>query len=127
MTLLASTVGGIHGWFSWVMVASNALVGGWALAAHRHEVLRRRALWAATAAAQLTVFVQASLGSWLIVYEDRPAPDLHALYGFSGLVAVGVAYSYRHHLRCHLFLLYGCTGLFCMGLGIRAVFLDSFA
>ncbi len=57
--------------------------------------------------------------------EGRDAGDLHALYGFSALVAVGIAYSYRQQLRDRVFLLYGCTGLFLMGLGIRAVILDS--
>jgi hypothetical protein len=122
----ASAVGGVHDWFSWVVIVSNALVGLWALAAHRRQRLRGRLLWASTAVAHATVFVQAGLGSWLIAREGREAPDLHALYGFSALVAVGIAYSYRQQLRDHVFLLYGCTGLFLMGLGIRAVILDSF-
>ena len=121
----ASTVGGVHDWFSWVVIVANAAAGLWAFAAHRRDSLRRRALWAFTALAQATVFVQAGLGSWLMAREGRAAPDLHALYGFSALVAVGIAYSYRHQLRSHLYVLYGCTGLFLMGLGIRAVILDS--
>ncbi len=123
--MTASTVSATHDWFSWVVIFANALAGLWALAAHRRVGLRSVALWVTTAAAQLTVFVQAGLGSWLMAVEDRPAPDLHALYGFTALVAVGVAYSYRQHLRSHLYVLYGCTGLFLMGLGIRAVILDS--
>ena len=123
----ASVVAGVHDWFSWVVILTNALVGLWALAAHRRESLRSLALWATTAAAQTTVFVQAGLGTWLMVREGRDAPELHALYGFSALVAVGIAYSYRQHLRNHLYVLYGCTGLFLMGLGIRAVILDSVA
>ena len=119
------SVGEVHDWFSWVVIFSNAVVGLWALAAHRRERLRTPILWVFTVAAQLTMFVQAGLGSWLIAREDRPAPDLHTLYGFSGLIAVGIAYSYRQHLPGRLFLLYGCTGLFLMGLGIRAVILDS--
>ena len=126
-SVTASVVAGVHDWFSWAVIFSNALAGLWALAAHRRPALRSLALWATTVAAQVTVFVQAGLGSWLMVAEDRPAPDLHALYGFSALVAVGIAYSYRQHLRSHLYLLYGCTGLFLMGLGIRAVILDSVA
>ena len=125
--MTASAAGAVHGWFSWVVILSNALAGLWALAAHRRPSLRSLALWTATAAAQITVFVQAGLGTWLIVREGRDAPDLHALYGFSALVAVGIAYSYRQQLRSHLHLLYGCTGLFLMGLGIRAVILDSVA
>ena len=120
-----STVAGVHDWFSWVVIFFNALAGLWALAAHRRPTLRSRVMWITTVAAQLSVFVQAGLGSWLMVREGREAPDLHALYGFSALVAVGIAYSYRQQLRNHLYLLYGCTGLFLMGLGIRAIILDS--
>lgn len=123
----ASAAGAVHDWFSWVVIVSNAVVGVWALAAQRRPGLRSLALWATTAAAQTTVFVQAGLGTWLMVREGRDAPELHALYGFSALVAVGIAYSYRQHLRDHLYVLYGCTGLFLMGLGIRAVILDSAA
>ena len=125
--MAASIVADVHDWFSWVVILSNALVGLWALAAHRRPSLRSIGLWVTTAAAQTTVFVQAGLGTWLMVREGRDAPDLHALYGFSALVAVGIAYSYRHQLRDHLYVLYGCTGLFLMGLGIRAVILDSVA
>ena len=124
-SLTASVVAGVHDWFSWVVILSNALVGLWALAAHRRSSLRSIGLWVTTAAAQTTVFVQAGLGTWLMVREGRDAPDLHALYGFSALVAVGIAYSYRQQLRDHVCVLYGCTGLFLMGLGIRAVILDS--
>lgn len=120
-----SIAGDVHYWFSWVVISSNALVGLWAFAAHRRRSLRSPALWVTTAAAHFTVFVQAGLGTWLMVREGRDAPDLHALYGFSALVAVGIAYSYRQQLRSHVYLLYGCTGLFLMGLGIRAVILDS--
>ncbi len=115
----------VHDWFSWVVIFSNALAGILALAAHRLPRLQKRWLWLITAAAQTTVFVQAGIGSWLIAREGRAAPDLHALYGFSALIAVGIAYSYRQQLRDRVWLLYGCTGLFLMGLGIRAVILDS--
>lgn len=123
----ASAASEVHDWFSWVVIFSNALVGLWALAAHRHQRLRMVGLWLATAAAQVTVFVQAGLGTWLMVQEGRDVGELHALYGFAALVAVGIAYSYRQQLRSRLYVLYGCTGLFLMGLGIRAVILDSVA
>ncbi len=127
MTAPASAVADVHVWFSWVVIVSNAAAGLWALAAHWHVRLRHGALWVLVALAQLSVFVQAGLGTWLIAREDRQAPDLHALYGFSALVAVGIAYSYRQQLRDHVWLLYGGTGLFLMGLGIRAVILDGVA
>ena len=122
---LASAVGGVHDWFSWVVILSNAAAGLWALGAHRVPRLRSRLLWVFTTAAQLSVFVQAGLGSWLVAREGREPPGLHALYGFSALIAVGMAYSYRQQLRRHVCLLYAGTGLFLMGLGIRAVILDS--
>ena len=123
--VLASAAGDVHDWFSWVVIGSNAAVGLWALAAHWQNAFRGKALWACTIAAQLTIFAQAGLGSWLIAREDRQPPELHALYGFAGIVAVGIAYSYRPHLRGRVHLLYAGTGLFLMGLGLRAVFLDS--
>ena len=122
--MLASAVGDVHNWFSWVVIVANAVVGIWALVAHRHRNWRRHTLWTLTVVAQFSVFVQAGLGSWLIAREGRQAPDLHALYGFSALVAVGVVYSYRQQLHHHRYLLYGWTGLFLMGLGIRAIILD---
>ncbi len=120
-------VSDVHDWFSWVVIIANAVAGFWALAAHWRPRLRHRSLWVLVVLAQLTMFVQAGLGTWLIAREDRQAPDLHALYGFSALIAIGIAYSYRQQLRDHLWLLYGGTGLFLMGLGIRAVLLDSVA
>ena len=120
----ASAAADAHNWFSWVVIGSNAAAGLWALAAHHRRRWRSRALWALTAAAQLSVFAQAGLGSWLIAREGREAPDLHALYGFSALIAVGIAYSYRDSLRSRIHLLYAGTGFFLMGLGIRAVVLD---
>ncbi len=118
---VASTVLDIHGWFSWVVVISTGLAGLWALAAHWQPSARATGLWWFTAAAQATVFVQAGLGSWLIAREDREAPDLHALYGFSLVLAVGIIYSYRPQLRDHVYLLYAGGGLFLMGMGIRAM------
>ena len=63
------------------------------------------------------------LGSWLIAREGREAPGMHALYGFSALVAVGIVFSYRQQLQQHVHLLYGGAGLFLMGMGIRAMIL----
>ena len=125
--VIASAASAVHDWFSWVVIVFNAVAGLWAFAAHRIRHFRSPALWAITVVAQATVFVQAGLGTWLMAREGRDAPELHALYGFSALVAVGIAYSYRQHLRSHLYVLYGCTGLFLMGLGIRAGILDSIA
>jgi hypothetical protein len=110
-----------HDTGAWVLIVANALAGLWALAAHRWTTLRGRALWAAIIAAQLTAFVQAITGTILIAGEDRDAPRLHALYGFSAIVAVGILYSYRTSpfMRGKEHLLYGLGCLFIMGLGLR--------
>jgi hypothetical protein len=106
---------------AWVLIVANALAGLWALAAHRWTTLRGRALWAAIFVAQLTAFAQAITGTILIAGEDREAPRLHALYGFSAVIAVGILYSYRTSpfMRGKEHLLYGLGCLFIMGLGLR--------
>ncbi len=124
-SVLGSVAGQTHNWFSWLVVLANGTVGVWALGVRWRPRWQCRALWPTTAAAQLTVFVQAGLGTWLIAREDRQAPDLHAVYGFSALVVVAIAYGYRHQLRHRLHLLYAGTGLFLMGLGIRAMIVDT--
>ena len=55
--------------------------------------------------------------------EDLEPARLHALYGFSAVVAVGILYSYRTSpfMRGKEYLLYGLGCLFIMGLGLREV------
>ena len=115
----------VHGWWAWVMVVSNALVGCWALAAHRDERFRSRWLWWSTAVAELTVFVQVVLG--VIVIQGRTEEDFgfHVLYGFSAAFAVAIIYSYRNQLAEKVYLLYGLGGLFIAGLGLRAMSIVS--
>jgi hypothetical protein len=113
-----------HEAWAWVVVISNAVAGAWALAAHRFEQLRVKALWWYTAAAQLTVFVQVILGAIYVNRSEIPMPRFHAFYGFVAIVAVGIIYSYKNQLRHRLYLLYGLGGLFVMGLAIRAMILD---
>lgn len=107
------------------MVVSNAVVGCWALAAHRDERFRSRWLWWSTAVAELTVFVQVVLG--VIVIQGRTEEDFgfHVLYGFSAAFAVAIIYSYRNQLAEKVYLLYGLGGLFIAGLGLRAMSIVS--
>jgi hypothetical protein len=106
---------------AWGLIVANAGAGVWALAAHRWSSLRGRPLWAAIIVAQLTTFVQAISGTILITRDDLEAPRLHALYGFSAVIAVGILYSYRTSpfMRGKEYLLYGLGSLFIMGLGLR--------
>ena len=117
----------VHTTLGWILIVSNAAVGIWALAAQYVEPLRVKALWWATGAAQLTVFAVAIVGALLANEEGRMLDDFHALYGFTTIVAVGILYSYRSSpfIRDKQYLLYGFGGLFIMGLGIRALFLDG--
>ncbi len=104
-----------------MVIAANAVVGAWALAAHRYEQARTPWLWRATLVAELTIFVQAGLGAALVAVDDHEVSDFHALYGFGSIAAVGILYSYRQQLAEHRHLLYGLGGLFLMGMAIRAM------
>ncbi len=104
-----------------MVVISNGLAGLWALGAHWLTALRTRVLWWYTLVAELTVFVQVVLGVVLVNRYQFEFPQFHAFYGFLGIIAVAIIYSYRHQMRHRLYLLYGLGGLFVMGLGIRAM------
>lgn len=110
-----------HDQFSWFVVISNAVVGVWALAAHRYEQARVSALWWATAVAQVAIFVQVAAGVALLSTEDIELDQFHTFYGFVALATVGIIYSYRAQLRPYLYLLYGFGGLFLMGLALRSM------
>jgi hypothetical protein len=113
----------LHVALAWFVVVANAAVGLWALGAHAAEGLRSRWLWWATAVAQLSIFVQVTLGVIAMSRTGIEAPEFHMFYGFVALATVGIIYSYRQQLDAHRYLLYGFGGLFLMGLGIRAMVL----
>jgi len=119
--LIASALLDFHESWAWVVIISNALAGLWALGANWLPALRTRALWWFTVLAELSVFVQVSLGVGLVAGQKIEAPQFHMFYGFVAIIAVGILYSYRFQMRHRLYLLYGLGGLFIMGLGIRAV------
>ena len=107
--------------WAWVVIVSNALVGGWALAAHRWERFRTPWLWRSTAAAEIAIFVQVILGVSLIQGRDTKAYQFHMFYGFIAAFTVAILYAYRAQLKPWWYLLYGFGGLFLMGLGLRAL------
>jgi hypothetical protein len=119
--IAALVVGRWHEILAWVLVGTNAAAGAWALAAHQWPRWRGRALWVALIIAQLTTFAQAISGSILIARYDIEPARLHALYGFSAVIAVGILYSYRTSswMKGKEYLLYGLGSLFIMGLGLR--------
>lgn len=106
---------------AWMLVGANAAAGFWALAAHRWTALRGRLLWGTIIVAQLTAFAQAISGTILMTRDDLEPGRLHALYGFSAVIAVGILYSYRTSpfMRGKEHVLYGLGCLFIMGLGLR--------
>lgn len=115
----------VHEILGWLIVASNGVVGLWALVAHWQPVMRARALWVATAAAQVLIFLQVILG---VVYQSTSgieAPGIHQFYGFITLLTVALIYSYRQQIERWRYLLYGFGGLFIMGLALRTVFLPG--
>ena len=107
----------------WVQVGVNAAAGAWALAAHRWPAVRNRALWVVTVVAQLVVTANVVMASVLLARYDWKFPELHMLYEFSGLVAIGIVYSYAQQMKPRRFLIYGGGGLFLMGLALRSLFM----
>ena len=65
------------------------------------------------------------VGALLSNREGVELDDMHALYGFSAIVAVGIMYSYRTSpfMKGKELVLYGFGSLFVMGLGLRNLFL----
>jgi hypothetical protein len=106
-----------------VQIVVCALVGVWALAGHRWHVVRCRALWVATALAYAVVVGNLVVASLLVARYEWEFPDLHMLYEFSGVVAIGIIYSYAQQLPSRRYLIYGFGGLFLMGLAIRNIYI----
>lgn len=115
------TLARVHIAWAWVVIVTNGVVGAWALAAHRWEALRHRALWWCTGAAEVAIFVQVVLGVAALRGRDTAPYKFHMFYGFIAAFTVAIVYSYRAQLKAHLYLLYGFGGLFLMGLGLRAL------
>lgn len=105
----------------WLLIGLNATAGAWCLVGYQYELGRGRMLWAFIALAQLTVFSQAVIGAMLANRDGVVLDDMHALYGFSAIIAVAIMYSYRTSpfLKGKELLLYGAGSLFVMGLGLR--------
>ncbi len=115
----------LHEINAWLLIGLNALMGVWCLLAYQVIALRGRVLWAGVIVAQATVFVQAIAGALLANRDGVELNDMHALYGFSAIVAVGILYSYRTSpfMKGKELVLYGLGSLFVMGLGIRNLYL----
>jgi hypothetical protein len=107
-----------------VQVALCAGAGAWALAAHRWEQARRGALWWLIVLAYAVVSVNVVAASVLLARFDWDFPELHMLYEFSNLVAIGIVVSYAKQLRNRQYLIYGFGSLFVMGLALRALFMS---
>jgi hypothetical protein len=112
---------------AWLLIGANAAAGTWCLLAHRYERLRGRLVWAAVIVAQALAFVQAVWGALLSQQDGVVLDDMHALYGFSAIVAAMILYSYRTSpfVRGKEHLLYGFGSLFIMGLGLSELVLNG--
>ena len=111
----------LHEITGWVLIVTNAMVGVWCLAAYQWSGWRGRAVWVAVVIAQLTTFVQAVIGTVLSRQDGVVLDDMHALYGFSAIIAVMIMYGYRTSpfMKGKELVLYGFGSLFVMGLGLR--------
>ena len=110
-----------HGWWGYVAIVANGLVGVAALVAWRLTKVRGRWLWIATIVAESVMMLQVLVGVALVASKDYSVPRFHMFYGFLAFLTVGLAYQYRAQMRGRREMLYGLAGLFIMGLGIRAV------
>ena len=111
----------LHEITGWVLITTNAIVGVWCLAAYRWSGWRGRPVWVGVVIAQLTTFVQAAIGTVLSRQDGVVLDDMHALYGFSAIIAVMIMYGYRTSpfMKGKELVLYGFGSLFVMGLGLR--------
>ena len=119
--MLANATQDWHHNVALVLIVTNAVAAAWALGAHFVHALRGWPLWVAIGIAQATTFVQAITGAILMTTYDIEPARLHALYGFSAIIAVGILYSYRTSpfMRGKQYLLYAGGSAFIMGLGLR--------
>ena len=119
--MLANATQDWHHTVAIVLIVANAVAGAWALGAHHLPALRGWPLWVTIGIAQATTFAQAITGALLMTRYDIQPARLHALYGFSAIIAVGILYSYRTSpfMRGKQYLLYAGGSLFIMGLGLR--------
>ncbi|MGB3736516.1 MAG: hypothetical protein WA964_16265 [Ilumatobacter sp.] len=115
----------LHRWLAWFLIGSNGTVGLWAIVAQYVPAVRHRVLWWATGIAQTSTMVIAAVGALIVNRRGIELDSFHALYGFSTIFSVAILYSYRNSpfISDKIHLLYGCGGLFIMGLGLRAYFL----
>ena len=125
--MIATTLLELHTSSAWIVIIGNAIAGVWALVAHKNVAMRSRALWWFIGLVQFTVFVQVSLGVAAVNRDKIEYPAFHAFYGFVGIIAIAIIYSYRAQLKGRVYLLYGFGGLFIMGLGIRAMLVGQAA
>jgi hypothetical protein len=118
------TLNEFHRLVGWVLIVSNAAIGVWFSVAQYLPGFRRTRMWWWVIPPQVIVMAQAVLGA-MIAARGVELDDMHALYGFSAIVAVGILYSYRTSpfIRDRQYLLYGIGSLFIMGLGIRNLYL----
>jgi hypothetical protein len=114
----------LHDLFGWILIFSNGLLGLWFVIAQQWQPARVKWMWWPVIPAQIIVVLQAVLGAVLSSQPGVVLDDMHALYGFSAIVAVGILYSYRTSpfIRDQQCMLYGVGSLFIMGLGIRNFF-----
>ncbi len=126
-TLLVVAVGSgtrraleIHAWWGWVAIVANGVAGVVGLVLWKHWQWRGRWYWWMCATAQAIMLVQVFLGVVVVSDDSIVAPRFHMFYGFVAFITVGLVYSYRVQLPGRVEMLYGFTGLFIMGLGLRA-------
>jgi hypothetical protein len=89
------------------------------------EALRHRALWYATALAQVLIVIQVIVGVVDMQNRGLDVGGVHVFYSFVSAFTVGIIYSYRQQIERWQYLLYGFGGLFLMGMALRSIFIPA--
>ncbi|MFZ8997672.1 MAG: hypothetical protein ACO225_11400 [Ilumatobacteraceae bacterium] len=118
---MTSDVHRLHEFVAWLLIGGNAVVGAWCLIARRWPVVGGRPVWIGVIIAHTLAMAQAVVGVVLSRRAGVVLDDMHALYGFSAVIAVVIMYSYRTSpfMKGNELVLYGLGSWFVMGLGLR--------
>ena len=110
-----------HLYGAFVMTASNAVCGIWAL----YLWIKRRSTGAAfdiaLKVAFAAVYLQVALGAYLFGRGLRPKDATHVLYGITPAVAILVLFSSRTSLETRKAQVYAIACLAFAGMGIRGI------
>jgi hypothetical protein len=112
---------GLHQLIAQALIAYFAVVGVWGVILGIRKAEMNPAYRGALTIGVALAVVQAAVGVGLLVSGDRPASDLHFLYGVSVILTLPLVASYIADKKFSRVLAFGLASLFMAGLAIRAM------